>query len=88
MKAHLLPTWNEILASALAELDQARGGLSESASWLRSDWRPVDTALSPAAGRPAWKAMRLIGQAKGLIDQAKGAFHGAWNGTGTPPRAE
>jgi hypothetical protein len=80
MQEHELPTWNEIVASALSELDTARNGLSESASWLRSDWRPLGTALPDGAGDARIRAMELIGQAKNLIDQAKGALYDARRG--------
>lgn len=80
MHEHELPTWNDIVASALGELDTARTGLSEAASWLRSDWRPLGSPLPDGAGDARIRAMDLIGQAKGLIDQAKGALHDARRG--------
>ena len=83
MREHELPTWNDIVSGALGELDRSRDGLSEAASWLRSDWRPAGTALSAEAGEARAEARRLIGQAKALIDQAKGALYEARNGTGT-----
>src|SRR5262249_43404857 len=86
VEEHELPTWNDILGSTLAELDHARNGLSDAASWLRSDWRPLGSALSEGAGDARLRAVDLIGQAKTLIDQAKGALHEARNGTGGRPR--
>lgn len=80
MQEHELPTWNEIVANALDELDTARHGLSESASWLRSDWRPLGTELPDGAGDARSRAMDLMGQAKALIDQAKGELYDARRG--------
>ncbi len=80
MQEHELPTWNDIVASALGELDTARNGVSEAASWLRSDWRPLGSALPDDAGDARIRAMELMGQAKALIDQAKGALYDARRG--------
>jgi len=80
MQEHELPTWNGIVDHALDELDGARNGLSEAASWLRSDWRPLGTDLPDGAGDARAEAMDLIGQAKALVDQAKSALHGARRG--------
>lgn len=50
MQEHDLPTWNDIVDRTLTELNRSRDGLSEAAAWLRSDWRPLGTALPPGAG--------------------------------------
>lgn len=73
MREQDLPTADEILGKALDELDEARRHLSEAASWLRSDWRPIGTPLT--AEQAAWRdAMRkAIEEGKQLIDEAKGA---------------
>lgn len=72
-----LPTWDEIVTSTLTELDAARNGLSEAASWLRSDWRPLGSPLPDAGAAARAEVMDLIGKAKALIDQAKGGLHRA-----------
>ncbi len=41
--------------------------LAEAASWLRSDWRPLGTALPDGAGDARAKAIDLIGQANRAI---------------------
>jgi hypothetical protein len=80
MQEHQLPTWNDVVDKALGELDTARNGLSEAASWLRSDWRPLGSALPDGAGEARSEVLDLIGQAKALIDQAKGQLHEAHRG--------
>jgi hypothetical protein len=77
MQENQLPTWDEIVMKALAELDNARNGLSEAASWLRSDWRPLGSSLSDGAAAGRTGGLELIGQAKALIDQAKGEMYRA-----------
>jgi hypothetical protein len=72
-----LPTWTEIVDHALEELNTSRNGLSEAAAWLRSDWRPLGTDLPPGAGDKRHEATELIGKAKEILDQAKGALHTA-----------
>jgi hypothetical protein len=81
VREHELPTWNDIVAAALAELDTSRNGLSEAASWLRSDWRPLGTALPDDAGEARHRVLELIGQAKAAIDEAKGALYDARRGS-------
>jgi hypothetical protein len=80
MEEHELPTWNDIVASALGELDTASTGLSDAADWLRSDWRPLGSELPDGAGDARVRTMDLIGQAQKLIDQAKGELYGARRG--------
>lgn len=80
MHENELPTWNDIVEHALAELNRSRDGLSEAASWLRSDWRPLGSPLPDGAGAARIRAMDLIGQIKGLVDEAKGALNDARRG--------
>ncbi|QXJ27062.1 hypothetical protein AGRA3207_007859 (plasmid) [Actinomadura graeca] len=80
MQEHQLPTWNDIVGSALGELNTARNGLSEAAAWLRSDWRPLGTPLPGGTGDARAEVFELIGQAKALIDQAKGSLYRARRG--------
>lgn len=82
MQEHELPTWRDIATNALTELDHSRNGLSEAGSWLRSDWRPLGTALPGRAGEARQRAVDLIGQAKALIDKAKGELYQARDATG------
>jgi len=68
------PTYAQLRANALAELNKARHHLSEAASWLRSDWAE-GTSPSNAGGMFSEGAVR-IGQAKDRIDQAKNELDG------------
>jgi hypothetical protein len=77
-----LPTQAEMFEHALAELDKARNSLSDARDWLNSDWRPVDSPLPPPAGTARAEMQDLIGQAKALIDQAKGEAYRALEVTG------
>ena len=66
-----LPTWAEIEAHALHHLDAARGEMSEVRDWLRSDWRPPGSPLTDTAASARAEVLRIVGNVKGLIDQAK-----------------
>jgi hypothetical protein len=81
MREHELPTWDDILSGALTELGRSRDGLSEAASWLRSDWRPVGSPLPTGAGDARATSQQLIVQAKALIDQAQNALEQVRDGT-------
>jgi hypothetical protein len=76
MDASELPTWSEIEDSALRHLDAARGEMSEVRDWLRSDWRPLGTPLTPAQAAARDEVLRIAGQVKDLVDKAKGMLHG------------
>jgi len=69
-----LPTVGQLLSNVIAELDQARNALSDAASWLRSDWRPVGSALTDeqSAARAAGRA--AVVEAQAIIDRAKAAM--------------
>lgn len=71
-----LPTWREIERHALAHLGAARNEMSEVRDWLRSDWSPLGSPLSDADADARDKVLRIVGQVKDLIDQAKDALHG------------
>jgi len=77
-----LPTWEEIERHALRHLDAARGEMSEVRDWLQSDWRPVGTPLTSAAASARSEVLRIVGEVKDLIDQAKGAIYGQEAGDG------
>ena len=77
MREHELPTWNEIVDNAIASLDKARGGLSETRDWLGSDWRPLGSPLPDGAGQARVEVGRLLAAAKALIDEAKGHLYEA-----------
>lgn len=78
-----LPTWSEIKDHALHHLDAARNDMSEVRDWLRSDWRPVGTPLSAADARARTEVLRVVGEVKTLIDQAKNALYGEMRGDGS-----
>lgn len=67
-----LPTWGEIEARALRHLHAARTEMSEVRDWLRSDWRPLGSPLPDAAADARSEVLRIVGEVKNLIDQAKG----------------
>lgn len=71
-----LPTWDEIEAHALRHLDAARNGMSEVRDWLNSDWRPLGSPLTGAQAGARGEVLRIVGEVKSLIDQAKDALHG------------
>jgi hypothetical protein len=67
-----LPTIEQMFGHALLELDVARRGLANARDWLKSDWRTQPTAAQVQAKN---EVLRLIGEAKALIDQAKSAIY-------------
>lgn len=67
-----LPTWPEIENHALTHLDAARNEMSEVRDWLRSDWRPLGSPLTDAQADARDGVLRITGEVKDLIDQAKG----------------
>lgn len=75
-----LPTWQGVFEASLADLDAARSALSNAASWLRSDWRPLGRPLPDEAGTARRDVLGQIGHLKDAIDEAKGALWSALNG--------
>lgn len=71
-----LPTWDEIEGHALRHLDAARNEMSEVRDWLRSDWRPLGSPLTAAQAGARSEVLRIAGEVKQLIDQAKDVLHG------------
>jgi hypothetical protein len=66
-----LPTWTEIADHAIDELTRCRNAASEAASWLRSDWSPVGTALTDGASDARINVLKRITQIKDLVDECK-----------------
>jgi hypothetical protein len=67
-----LPTWREIKSGAIHDLDAARNAMSDVRDWLNSDWRPVGSPLAKADAEARSEVMRIVGEVKNLIDEAKG----------------
>jgi hypothetical protein len=72
---HELPTYAEIERHALEHLNRARNEMSEVRDWLRSDWRPLGSPRPEGAADASAEVMDIVGQVKGLIDQAKSALY-------------
>ncbi|BEL07860.1 hypothetical protein Q0Z83_060510 [Actinoplanes sichuanensis] len=66
-----LPTPDEMLANAQAELDKAYRALGNAADWLRSDWRPVDSSLTADQARRRTAMQKSIAAAKTAINQGR-----------------
>jgi hypothetical protein len=71
-----LPTWGEIENHALRHLDAARNEMSEVRDWLRSDWRSLGSPLTRPEADARSEVLRIAGEVKNLIDQAKDMLHG------------
>jgi hypothetical protein len=69
-----LPTRDEIFTKALDELDTAYQVLGDAGDWLRSDWRPVGSALTDAQG-DARSDMQDAIAATAAINKAKDAAY-------------
>ncbi len=66
-----LPTRDEMLANAARELDNALGSLEEAASWLRSDWAPVGSALTSAQADRRKAYRKAITEARRAIEAGR-----------------
>ena len=71
-----LLTWPEIKAHAVDHLHKARVEMSEVRDWLKSDWGPAGWELPAADAEARREVLRLVGEVKNLIDQAKDLLHG------------
>lgn len=71
-----LPAWGEIEGHALRHLNAARNEMSEVRDWLNSDWRPAGSPLTAAQAGARGEVLRIAGEVKTLIDQAKDILHG------------
>lgn len=68
------PTYDEIERRTCEHLDAARNEMSEARDWLRSDWQPLGSPRPAGAAEAYDEVTAIIGQVKGLIDQAKRAL--------------
>ena len=68
-----LPTREGTFFRAKFELDVAYRGLGDAADWLRSDWTPVGSPLTPAQAEARSAMFDAIDQAKAAINRAKDA---------------
>lgn len=74
MMSDNLPTWPEIERHALSHLDAARNEMAEVRDWMHSDWKPAGSPLTAAEASARARTLRIVGQVKNLIDEAKGLF--------------
>jgi hypothetical protein len=68
-----LPAWAEVEAHAVRHLNAARNEMSDARDWLNSD---LSVPPSAADVRARSEVLRIAGEVKRLIDQAKDALHG------------
>lgn len=68
-----LPTRREIFLEATDELSGAYRALGDAADWLRSDWRPVGSSLTPVQATARSEMFDAIADAKAAINRAKDA---------------
>jgi hypothetical protein len=71
MNERSLPTWPQMADNSLAYLTSARKTVSSVRDELNSDWRPVGSSLTPQAAEARREVLRLVGEIKSLIDEAK-----------------
>jgi hypothetical protein len=67
--ANSLPTPDEMLAAAQAEIDKAYRALADAADWLRSDWHPVGSPLTTEQARRRSQMREAIVAAKTAINR-------------------
>lgn len=70
-----LPTWAQIEDHVLFHLDEARNQMSEVRDWLKSDWRPLGSPPPAGTGSTRVEVLRIVGEVKNLIDQAKDTIY-------------
>jgi hypothetical protein len=66
-----LPTPDEMLAAAQRELGIAYTALGDAADWLRSDWRPVGSALTAEQAERRTRMRKAIETAKNAINEGR-----------------
>ena len=71
MQEQELPTKQEMFRRALMCVDEAYASLGDASDWLRSDWRPLGSALSDEQGHARSAVFDQIGQAKNQLNEIK-----------------
>lgn len=71
MKRRDLPTREDMLRNAQAQLSVAYKALGDAADWLRSDWRPIDTSLTKEQAEHRKRMFEAIDRAKAEINRAR-----------------
>lgn len=71
-----LPTRAEVKSRALEHLHRARVAMADARDELNSDWRPLGAPLSDTDATARSEALRIVGEVKALIDEAKGVLGG------------
>jgi hypothetical protein len=66
-----LPTADEMLAQADAELSVAYKALGDAADWLRSDWTPIGSPLTKRQADRRTAMRKAIVAAKDAINEAR-----------------
>lgn len=59
-----LPTREQMMAKATAQLEQAYESLNESAAWLMSDWQPLGSTLTAEQAAQRRAMRKAISAAK------------------------
>lgn len=72
-----MPTRRGLFLKATAALDTAYGVLGDAGDWLRSDWRPAGSSLTPAQADARSAMFTAIDEAKAAINRAKDAANRA-----------
>lgn len=67
-----LPTREQMIANADAELANADRALTAALDWLRSDWTPVGSELTKEQARTRSRMRREIAVAKRAVVRARG----------------
>jgi uncharacterized protein YjbJ (UPF0337 family) len=72
-----LPTADQMFGNAYEALGRARNTLFDARDWVKSDHRPLGSPLTTAQVEAVSEVLRVVGEAKALIDQAKDAIEKA-----------
>jgi signal transduction histidine kinase len=65
-----LPTREQLLANAAAELRTALNALDQAAAWLRSDWTPIGASLTAEQAQTRRRLHQAIAEAQPVLSQA------------------
>lgn len=71
MREQDLPTADEMIWRAVDDLDRAYKALGDASDWLRSDWRPLGSALTDRQAAARIALQKGIQDAAGVINRAK-----------------